>query len=174
MSDKNDVCVGVIAGAFGVRGDVRVKSFTALPENIAGFGPVHTQDGALEFEITLKGQAKSALVVRLSGIATKEEADALKGVKLFVARAQLPQTEEDEFYYEDLIGMAVFDTGGQLLGKVKAVLNHGAGDILEISGPPLTSTVLMPFTKEAVPTVDITASRIIVDPPEGILPDDPK
>ena len=167
MSDR--ICMGAIAGAFGVRGDVRLKSFTAEPEDIAAYGPLETEDGARQFTVTLSGQTKNGLVVRLSGIRTKEEADALRGTKLFIDRDRLPDPEEDEFYHADLIGMEVFDTGGTLLGKVKAVMNHGASDLLEIHGPGQSNTVLLPFTREAVPTVDLASGRIVADPPDGIF-----
>lgn len=166
------ICVGSISGAFGVRGDVRLKSYTSVPEDIAAYGPVVTQDGAMEFDITLIGRAKNALTAQVSGITTKEQADALRGVKLFVPRARLPAPEEDEFYYSELEGLEVYDTGGALLGRVKTVMNHGAGDILEIHGGSLKSSVLMPFTKEAVPTVDIKEGRLIADPPNGVFPDE--
>lgn len=166
MTDR--ICIGAIAGAFGVRGELRLKSFTATPEDIATYGKVETEDAAQSFTITLTGQAtKGALIARLSGIATKEQADALKGMRLFVDRGCLPTLPDDEYYHADLIGLEVYDTGGTLLGHVKSVLNHGASDILEIHAAGQTSTILLPFTLDAVPTVDLTAARIIADPPEG-------
>lgn len=168
MSDR--VCIGAIAGAFGVRGELRLKSFTAEPADMATYGPVETEDGARRFTITLTGQStKGALVARLSGISTKEEADALRGARLYVARDRLPDLAEDEFYHADLIGMEVYDTGGALLGRVKSVQNHGASDLLEIHGPGLKATVLLPFTMEAVPTVDMAGGRIVADPPDGLF-----
>jgi len=98
------VCVGAIAGAFGVRGEVRLKSFTAVPEAIADYGPLESEDGTRRFEVTITGRAKNALIARLSGIDSKEEAEALRGTRLHVARARLPEPEEDEFYHADLIG----------------------------------------------------------------------
>ncbi|WP_135506055.1 ribosome maturation factor RimM [Roseovarius aestuariivivens] len=168
MSER--VCIGAVAGAFGVRGELRLKSFTAEPTDVATYGPVETEDGAQNFTITLTGQAtKGALIARLSGIATKEQADALKGARLYVARDRLPALPDDEYYHADLIGLEVFDTGGTSLGRVKSVQNHGASDLLEIHGPGLKSTVLLPFTLDAVPTVDIAGGRIIADPPEGLF-----
>ncbi|QFT94799.1 Ribosome maturation factor RimM [Roseovarius sp. THAF9] len=168
MTDR--ICIGAIAGAFGVRGDLRLKSFTATPEDIATYGPVTSEDGSQSFTITLTGQTtKGALIARLSGVATKEQAEALRGLRLFVDRARLPNLPDDEYYHADLIGLEVFDTGGTSLGRVKSVLNHGASDILEIHGPGLKSTVLLPFTLEAVPTVDLASGRIIADPPEGLF-----
>ena len=167
MTDR--VCVGAIAGAFGVKGEVRLKSFTSVPEDIARYAPLETEDGSMAFDIDLGRPIKNGLAVRLSGIATKEQADALKGVRLYVPRDRLPALPDDEFYHADLIGLPVFDTGGTELGRVKAVHDHGAGDLLEIHGPGLKSTVLLPFTREAVPTVDLEAGRIIADPPDGLF-----
>lgn len=164
------ICIGAVAGAFGVRGELRLKSFTATPEDIATYGPVTSEDGAQSFTITLTGQAtKGALIARLSGVSTKEQADALRGLRLFVERDRLPSLPDDEYYHADLIGLEVFDTGGTALGRVKSVLNHGASDLLEIHGPNLKATVLLPFTREAVPTVDLSSGRIIADPPEGLF-----
>ncbi|HKL45557.1 MAG TPA: ribosome maturation factor RimM [Roseovarius sp.] len=170
MSDSQRICLGAIAGAFGVKGELRLKSFTAEPEDIAAYGPLESEDGALSFEITLTGQSgKGALIARLSGVGTKEQADALRGVRLYADRDRLPALPDDEFYHADLIGLEVFDTGGAPLGRVKAVLNHGAGDLLEIHAAGKTASVLMPFTREAVPTVDLASGRIVADPPEGLF-----
>ncbi|SDO23275.1 16S rRNA processing protein RimM [Lutimaribacter pacificus] len=167
MSER--ICVGAIAGAFGVKGEVRLKSFTSVPEDIAQYAPLETEDGAMEFDIIVERVIKNGLAVRLTGIATREQADALRGVRLFVPRDRLPALPDDEFYHADLIGLPVFDTGGTELGRVKAVHDHGAGDLLEIHGPGLKSTVLLPFTHEVVPTVDLAAGRIVADPPEGLF-----
>ena len=163
------VCVGAIAGSYGVRGEVRLKSFTAQAEAIAAYAPLQTEDGSRQFDLTITRAIKNGLAARLSGIATKEEADALKGLRLFVPRDRLPDPDDDEYYHADLIGLEVRDTGGTVLGQVKSVQNHGATDLLEIHGPGLKSTVLLPFTHAAVPTVDIATGRIIVDPPEGLF-----
>jgi 16S rRNA processing protein RimM len=158
------ICVGAIAGAFGVRGEVRLKSFCAQPEAIAAYAPLWTEDGARSFTVRLTRGSGGGLTARLSGITTKEEADALRGVELFADRDRLPNLPDDEFYHTDLIGLEVLDTSGRLLGRVKAVHNHGAGDILEVSAPG--GGLLLPFTRAAVPTVDLTARRIIADPPD--------
>lgn len=167
MTDR--VCVGAIGGAFGVKGQVRLKSFTAHPEDIATYAPLETEDGSMEFSVKIEGAITNGLAARLSGISTKEQADALRGIRLFVPRTRLPALPDDEFYHTDLIGLDVVDTGGTALGRVKAVLNHGAGDLLEIHGPGLKATVLLPFTQQAVPTVDLAAGRIVADPPEGLF-----
>lgn len=163
------ICVGVIAGSFGVHGEVRLKSFTAEPTAIADYSPLLSEDGSQSFSVTLTRPIKNGFGARLGGVKTKEEADALKGVKLFAEREKLPSLPDDEYYYADLVGLEVFDTGGNLLGQVKAVLNHGASDLLEIHGPDLESTVLLPFTLDAVPTVDLAGGRIVADPPEGLF-----
>lgn len=166
---SGQVCVGAIAGAYGVQGEVRLKSFTAEPEAVASYGPLVTEDGARRFEVTPLGRVKNALRVRLSGVRTKEEADALRGTRLYVPRARLPDLPEDEFYHADLIGLDVLDTGGAALGRVKAVHDHGAGALLELIVPGARQTVLLPFTRAAVPTVDLAAGRIVADPPEGLF-----
>ncbi len=163
------VCVGAIAGAFGVQGEVRLKSFCAEPTAIAGYGPLFTEDGKTSYKITLTRPVAGGLGARLVGVKTKEEADALRGVQLYVDRARLPHLPDDEYYHADLIGLDVRDTGGVLLGRVLSVNNHGAGDILEISGPGTKGPLMLPFTRAAVPTVDLASGRIVVDLPEGLL-----
>ncbi|WP_439123493.1 ribosome maturation factor RimM [Marivita sp.] len=167
MSEK--VCVGAIAGAFGVRGEVRLKSFTAIPEDLANYAPLETEDGAQSFTIKITRQIKNGLAARLSGISNKEDADALRGTQLYVPRDRLPSLPDDEFYHADLIGLEVTDTGGTHLGKVMAVINNGADDLLELSAPGQKQTVLLPFTKAIVPTVDLGQGRIVADPPEGLF-----
>ena len=163
------ICVGTIAGAFGVNGEVRLKSFTAEPEALAEYAPLTTEDGSRSFEVQITRPVKGGFAARLSGVRSKEEADALRGTGLYAPRDRLPTLPDDEFYHTDLIGLAVFDTGGAELGRVKAVLNHGATDLLELTAPGQSKTVLLPFTREAVPTVDIVSGRIVADPPEGIF-----
>lgn len=167
MSDR--VCVGAIAGAFGVKGEVRLKSFCAEPAAIATYGPLSDESGAREWSVAITRQVKNGFAARLGGVSTKEAADALRGVRLFAPRERLPEPEDDEYYHADLINLAVLDTGGTEIGRVRAVLNHGAGDLLEINGGGLKAPVLLPFTKAAVPTVDIAGGRIIADPPEGLF-----
>lgn len=167
MSDL--VCVGAIAGAFGVRGEVRLKSFCTRPEDIETYAPLVSEDGAQSYDVRLTGQIKNGFSARLGGIATQEQAEALRGQQLYARRDQLPTLADDEYYHADLIGLEVLDTGGARLGRVKSVQNHGAGDILEIHGPGRTHTVLLPFTRAMVPTVDLKAGRIIADPPDGLF-----
>lgn len=170
MSDDR-ICVGSISGAYGVHGEVRIKSFCAEPTAIADYGPLASEDRQHAFSLTLLRPIKNGFSVRIDGVATKEEADALKGVKLFVNRDALPTLPDDEYYHTDLVGLTVLDTGGQELGKVHAVHNHGASDVLEIRLPGSSATALLPFTLDAVPTVDLASGRIIADPPDGVFPD---
>ena len=160
------ICVGAIAGAFGVRGEVRLKSFTSQPNDIAAYGPLWSEDGTRSFTVRLTRPVTGGLGARLSGVDTREAADALKGVTLWADRDRLPSLPDDEFYHTDLIGLSVYDTGGAPIGKVHAIYDHGAGDILEILGPGHRQPLLLPFTRAFVPTVDLSAGRIVADPPE--------
>lgn len=164
------ITVGQIAGAFGVHGEVRLKSFCAEPVDIADYVPLTDAAGRRYDQIVVTGAAKGALVVRMAPITTREEAEALKGTDLMAPRDRLPQLPDDEFYHADLIGLSVVDTGGAALGRVRAVQNHGAGDLLELVVPGSAATVLLPFTRAAVPTVDLSAGRIVADPPPGLFP----
>jgi len=150
---------------------VRLKSFCADPAAIADYTPLTRKDGTEITTIVIKGQTKGALIARIDGVTTKEDADALRGVDLLARRDQLPSLPDDEFYHTDLMGLTVFDTGGAELGRVKAVQSNGADDLLEIVAPGLKDSVLVPFTKAIVPTVDLSTGRIILDPPRGIFAD---
>ncbi|MFT6675751.1 MAG: 16S rRNA processing protein RimM [Sulfitobacter sp.] len=172
MNDR--ICVGTIAGAYGVKGELRIKSFCAVPDDIETYSPLWSEDGKRQFALAILRPIKNGFAVRITNVTTKEEADALRGVNLFADRDQMPTLPDDEFYHADLIGVAVYDTGGVLLGKVKTVQNHGADDLLEVQLSGTSATVFLPFTKAAVPTVDLTAGRIIADPPLGVLPEPDK
>ena len=165
----NKVCLGVIVGAHGVRGQVRVKCFTEEPEGVAAYGPVETKDGSRRFKVSFKGVAKGLALCALEGVADRDEADALRGTELYVPRERLPEPDEDEegWYYVDLIGLSVVGLDGTRYGKVAAVQNYGAGDLLEIAPEGGGATVLMPFTKENAPEVDIEGGKIVIDPPLG-------
>ncbi|MEK0164426.1 ribosome maturation factor RimM [Phaeobacter sp. A36a-5a] len=163
------ICVGAISGSYGVRGEVRLKSFCAMPEDIEDYSPLSTEDGSQTYTITLVRAIKNGFTARIGGIETKEQADTLKGVRLFAPRNRLPSLPDDEYYHTDLMGLEVYDTGGTLLGTVKSVQNHGASDLLEVALPADSKTVLLPFTLAAVPTVDLASGRIIADPPDGVF-----
>ena len=157
------ILVGAVAGAFGVRGEVRLKSFCAEPAAIADYAPLVTEDGR-SFGVALTRPLKGGFAARLTGVATREEAEALKGTRLYAPRERLPALPEDEFYHADLIGLRVLDPGGAEVGRIRAVHDHGAGDILEIAREG-GRELLLPFTRAAVPTVDLAGGRIVVDPP---------
>lgn len=166
MAEK--VCVAAITGAYGVRGEVRLKSFTADPAALADYSPL-TDEAGRSYDLRLGAAIKGGFAARLSGVGTKEAADALRGTRLYVPRNRLPTLPDDEFYHADLIGLDVVDTGGAPLGRVRAVLDHGAGDLLEIARADRAGTILLPFTRATVPTVDLAAGRLVADPPEGLI-----
>ena len=168
---RDRVCVGAIAGAFGVNGEVRLKSFCADPVAIADYGPLSCEDASRKFTVTITRPVKGGFAARLAGVGSREQADRLRGTPLYADRDALPDLGDDEFYQSDLIGLEVLDSGGTALGLVQAVLNFGAGDILEVGMGNSGDTVLLPFTAAVVPTVDMATGRIIADPPDGLLPD---
>ena len=165
------ICVGAIAGSYGVRGELRVKSYCAVPEDIEKYTPLCSEDRSRQFALAILRPIKNGFAARIAEVTTKEEADALRGTALFVERDQMPSLPDDEFYHADLIGLSVYDTGGVLLGTVKTVQNHGADDLLELQFAGTSATTFLPFTKTAVPTVDLASGRIVADPPHGILPE---
>ena len=162
------LCVGVITGAKGLRGEVRVKSFTEAPEDLAAYGPVSDATTTRTFRVKVVGTAQGQVTARLSGIDDRTAAEALKGLRLYVPRTALPAPDEDEFYHADLVGLSVELTGGEALGTVKAVHDYGAGTSLEVTGGS-RGLVMVPFTKAVCPVVDLTAGRVVVDPPLGLL-----
>jgi 16S rRNA processing protein RimM len=162
------VCVGAIAGSFGVRGEVRLKSFCADPEAIAEYSPLSDEAG-VSYTVTLTRSIKNGFAALLSGVDTKEQADALNGVQLFAPRDRLPDLGDEEYYHTDLIGLRVLDTGGTEIGTIRSVHDHGAGDLLEVQGPGMKASVLLPFTRTCVPTVDVGSGKIIADPPDGLF-----
>jgi 16S rRNA processing protein RimM len=164
------VCLGTIVGVHGVQGAVRIKSFTADPANVAAYGAVSDESGARRFEVKVLGQARGAVLARLSGVADRNAAEALRGLRLYVDRAALPATKEDEYYHADLIGLPVETREGAALGRVRAVHNFGAGDILELRGDD-GRELLLPFSDAVVPHVDLAAGRIVAVPPASLLED---
>jgi len=162
------VCVGVVAGAHGVRGAVRLKTFTAEPKDIARYGPLQDESGDRQYKLRLTGSAKGVLIGWLSGIDDRDRAEALRGLRLYVPYSALPAPGEDEFYHADLIGLEAALTDGTLLGRVRAVHDFGAGDTLEIDRPE-GQPVVVPFTRAVVPVVDIAGGRLVIDPPPGLL-----
>jgi 16S rRNA processing protein RimM len=157
------VCLGVIVGAHGIRGEVRVKSFTGREADIASYGELSDESGSRLFRLRLTGQARGALLARIAGVSDRNAAEALRGLRLYVDRTALPQTQADEYYHADLIGLAVLTAEGHVLGRVSAVHNHGAGDLLEIEGADRRST-LVPFQKAFLESIEPQQGRIVLSP----------
>jgi 16S rRNA processing protein RimM len=166
------ICVARIGAAHGVRGAVKLWTFTEDPLAVKHYGPLTTKDGARKFEVATAREAKGHLVATLKGIATREEAERLNGIELYIAREKLPATDDDEYYHADLIGLAAVSAANEPIGRVTAIHNFGAGDIIEIA-PPHGPTMLLPFTNAVVPTVDLAAGRVVIFLPDEIDGDDP-
>lgn len=169
---ENRVCLAVVAGAHGVRGLVKLKSFTADPLDVGAYGALSDDTGQRLFEVTVKGMVKNAVLVSIKGIGDRDQAQALQGTRLFVSRDALPEPEdEEEFYNTDLIGLRVEDSSGSLLGTVKAMHNFGGGDLLEVLPGEEAGRVkswLLPFTKQVVPVIDLAGGRVVVEPPQEV------
>jgi len=170
LPEKPDrVLLGEIGRPQGLQGEVRIRSFTAEPGAIADYGPLEDEAGTRAFEIESLRVTAKALTARLKGVESRDQAEALTGTKLYVPRSRLPEREEDEWYHSDLIGLAALNADGATIGTVIAVHNFGAGDLLEIGPPVGGATVLMPFTRETVPEVDVEGGWLRVAPPEGVF-----
>ena len=164
----NLVLVGRFGAAQGVRGEIRIKSYTADPLSIGAYGPLWDETRARNFEIERARPLKDDMVVaKLKGVETRDAAAALTGVSLYVERSKLPPPREDEFYIVDLVGLAAVSPEGEEIGHVKNVLNYGAGDVLEIA-PASGETFLAPFTTEIAPKIDFDAGRIVIVRPAEI------
>jgi 16S rRNA processing protein RimM len=166
------ICVARIGAAHGVRGAVKLWTFTEDPLAVKRYGPLATKDGSRHFEVATAREAKGHLVATLKGVATREEAERLNGLELYIAREKLPATDEGEYYHADLIGLAAVTVADESLGRVAAIHNFGAGDIIEIA-PPHGPTMLLPFTNAVVPTVDLAGGRVVIALPDEIDGDDP-
>lgn len=160
------VCVGRIAGAHGVRGIVRVQSYTANPDDLTAYGALSDSAGSRCFAVTVTGHVRGLLLARVDGVDDRDAAEALTGTDLHIARAALPPTEGDEYYHVDLLGLRAESADGAAIGRVSAIHDHGAGPIVEIQPPDGPST-LVPFTRERVPAVDIEAGRLVVVAEDG-------
>jgi 16S rRNA processing protein RimM len=168
MDDKR-VLLGRCGAAHGIRGEVRVKAFTASPDGIAAYGPLELEDGSATLEIERMREADTVLIVKFKGLDDRSAAEKLNGIGLTVLREMMPATEDDdEFYLADLIGLRVEDQTGRVVGDVLNVVNFGAGDILEIQ-PPRGTSVYLPFSPEFVPDVDLTGGRVVIAPPDDLF-----
>lgn len=168
------VCVGAIAAAHGIKGEVKIKTFTEDPLSVGAYGPVSDETGARQYRLShlrAPGGAAgdSVVIARLDGIADRNGAEALRGLRLYVPRAALPEAAAGEYYHHDLIGLAAVLVSGEKLGSVRAVLNFGAGDLLEIAPDETGETLVVPFSDAVVPVVDVKAGRVVIDPPDGLL-----
>jgi 16S rRNA processing protein RimM len=170
--DDARICLGIITGAHGVRGRVRIKSFTAEPQAIAGYGALESEAGDRRFELEITGAGKGVLIARIDGIGDRDAAERLKGTRLYVRRAALPPPEAEEFYQADLVGLEARRSDGTPMGRVSAVHDFGAGASLEIEDAA-GKTLLVPFTRSAVPQIDIAGGILVIVPPEGLI-DAPK
>jgi len=168
MSDAKLILVGQVAGGFGVRGEVRVTAFTADPLALKTYGPLLRADGSVGLTLTTARAAKGAVIGRAKEIETKEQADALRGLKLFVPRDRFPAPDEDEVYVTDLIGLEARDPDGRVLGRIKAVQNFGASDMLEITPAEGGQTWYLPFTLEATPELHIADGWILAVRPAEV------
>lgn len=160
--------LGEIGAAQGLKGEVRLHSFTEEEEAITAYGPLEDETGHV-IEIEALRATPKALIARVKGVTTREGAEALTGTKLYIPRSRLPEREEEEWYHAELIGLAALDRDGMTIGRVVAIQNFGAGDLLELAPANGGPTVLIPFTRETVPEIDVEGERLTLVPPAGLL-----
>ncbi len=171
MADRKSlILLGRFGAPHGVRGEIRLQSYTGDPLAIGAYGPLTDKSGAKSFKLlSVRPQGKDMLVARVAGVADRTGAEALTGVELYISRDRLPAPEdEDEFYLADLVGLRAETRGGEHIGAVVALRNFGAGDILEVAPQAGGETLLFPFTKAVVPVVSVSEGRVIIEPPEEI------
>jgi len=166
MTKENLICIGAIKGVHGVRGQIRLLSFTEQAEDIFTYAPITDASGTRTFALSFRGMGNDHFIAAIEGVTTREEADKLKGTQLFIARDRLPEEEEGEFYQADLEGLDVRDESGVSLGRVIAMYDYGAGPFLEVQ-PAKGKSFMVPFKDEFVPTVDVEAGYMI-----ALLPSD--
>ncbi|WP_051908402.1 ribosome maturation factor RimM [Candidatus Odyssella acanthamoebae] len=162
LSLKNPVCLAEITSPHGIRGAVKVKTFTEYSEDVFDYPTLRDQAGHLYKLNLFAPKHNDLLVVTIDGVSSRDDAESLRGTKLYVDRSELPETDDNEFYYEDLVGLNVIDQSGEDIGTVLAVQNYGAGDFFDIKTPE-SEIYTLPFTQEAVPQVDIKAKKIIIN-----------
>jgi 16S rRNA processing protein RimM len=161
---QDRVLLGVVAAPHGVRGLVRIKSFTEEPMSLGAYGPLSDESGKKEYRVEALSAARGAVLARIEGVADRTAAEAIRGLRLYVERDRLPGTGEREWYEADLIGLKAVGTDGRDWGKVVAFHDFGAGSVMEVSGG-----VMLPFTDEAVPEIDVEGGKVVVEPPAGLL-----
>jgi len=158
----------VVTAPHGVQGAVRIKSFTEQPEDVAGYGPLTDEAGLRRFELRVVGAGKGVVIARLSGVEDRNQAEALRGLRLYLPRSALPQTEAEEYYHADLIGLEAVLADGTPVGRVRAIHDFGAGDTLELARPGAPA-LMVPFTRAVVPSIELASGRLVLDPPPGLL-----
>ncbi|TYC53997.1 ribosome maturation factor RimM [Rhodobacterales bacterium] len=169
--DTSKVLMARIGAAHGIRGEVRVKPFGDDPLSFGDYGVLTTKDGSRSFEVEKARVQKTVVITRFKGISDRNQAEELNGVELYIDRDQLPEPEDDEFYYSDLTGLRVLDTSGEVLGKIVAVQDFGAGDLLEVR-PVRGKTFYVPFTQEFIPTINIVEGFVSADLPDDYFSDE--
>ena len=163
---RDHVCVGAIAAAHGIKGEVKIKAFTVDPKSVGAYGPLLDESGQRSFALSnVRPTGESTVIARVEGVGDRNAAEALRGLRLYAPRAALPATDEGEYYHHDLIGLEAALVSGEAFGKVVGLDNFGAGDVIEIEHDG--ETVVLPFTDETVPTVDLAAGRVVIVLPEG-------
>lgn len=167
------VCVAVVAAPHGVRGALRLRCFTERPESVASYGPVYDENGTRLFSLEVRGAARDGVIVTAEGVNDRNAAERLRGMRLHVPRSALPATGEDEFYVEDLVGLEAVLPDGARLGRIAAVSNFGAGDVVELAAGD-GATLTLPFTRDCFPEIDLAARRVVCSPPAETLVEPPR
>jgi len=164
---SSDILLASIIGPHGLKGEMRAKLFTSAAEKLGAYGALHTRDGRVLNVAGARDVKEGEAIVSFKGIADRDAAEALQGAELFVSRGALPALDETEFYHADLVGLSAYDAEDRLLGRVSAIHNYGAGDVIEI-GRDDGDSILLAFTRENVPVIDIDGRRIVVAVPEEV------
>ena len=167
---KGRVLLGIVAAPHGVRGLVRIRSYTEDPMDVAAYGDLSDETGSRRYRVEALSTAKGAVLARIEGVADRTAAEAVRGLRLYVERERLPATGEREWYEADLVGLPAVGRDGRDWGKVMAFHDFGAGRTMEVSGGTASrQSVMLPFTDEAVPEIDVEGGKVVVDPPAGLL-----
>lgn len=167
-SADNRVCVGVLVSAHGIRGQVRIKSFTEDPELLDAYGPLQDEAGTKTYQVSVVGRAKGVIICTIQGVEDRTAAEKLRGLKLYLDRSVLPKLDEDEFYHSDLIGLTARFADGTVVGRVTALYDFGAGDVMELHGLE-GGVAVIPFTRASVPEIKIAQGEVVVAPLPGAL-----
>lgn len=171
-TEPDRVCVGVIVGAHGIRGQVRVKSFTSDPEHLDAYGPLADEADKKSYMLGVVGRTKGVVLCQVEGVTDRNQAEALKGTRLWLKRDLLPGLDDDEFYHSDLIGLRMEFADGTPVGHIVALYDFGAGDLIEVRGLE-GGAVMVPFTRESVPVIDVAGGRVIAERIPGLLEEPP-